>query len=109
MSAAAFVTGTVTGGNCVGGIAGNGVGTIKNCYALADVTAAGDSAGGIAGYAYNLSIENCYYSGKVSSNGNAGGIAGIASGTTTIKQLRFSGRKRNRHRLCKPHCRASNR
>ncbi|MFR1563305.1 MAG: stalk domain-containing protein [Anaerotignum faecicola] len=79
-----FVTGTVTGGNCVGGIAGNGVGTIKNCYALADVTAAGDSAGGIAGYAYNLSIENCYYSGKVSSNGNAGGIAGIASGTTTI-------------------------
>lgn len=57
----------MTGGNCVGGIAGNGVGTIKNCYALADVTAAGDSAGGIAGYAYNLSIENCYYSGKVSS------------------------------------------
>ena len=73
-----FVTGTVTGGNWVGGIAGNGVGTIKNCYALADVTAAGDSAGGIAGYAYNLSIENCYYSGEVSSNGNAGGIAGIA-------------------------------
>lgn len=73
-----FVTGKVKGSQSVGGIAGNGVGTIKNCYALADVTAAGDSAGGIAGYAYNLSIENCYYSGKVSSNGNAGGIAGIA-------------------------------
>ena len=44
-----FVTGTVTGGNCVGGIAGNGVGTIKNCYALANVTATGVNAGGIAG------------------------------------------------------------
>ncbi len=54
-----FVTGTVTGGNCVGGIAGNGVGTIKNCYALADVTAAGDSAGGIAGIARNSEIQNC--------------------------------------------------
>ena len=73
-----FVTGTVTGGKRVGGIAGNGVGTIKNCYALADVTAGGDSAGGIAGYAYKRTIENCYYSGEVSSNGNAGGIAGIA-------------------------------
>ena len=73
-----FVTGKVKGSQRVGGIAGDGVGKIKNCYALADVTAAGDSAGGIAGYAYNLSIENCYYSGKVSSNGNAGGIAGIA-------------------------------
>ena len=79
-----FVTGTVTGDREVGGIAGSGVGTIKNCYALANVTATGVNAGGIAGYAYNLSIENCYYSGKVSSNGNAGGIAGIASGTTTI-------------------------
>lgn len=79
-----FVTGTVTGGNHVGGIAGSGVGTIKNCYALADVTAGGDSAGGIAGDAFNVTIENCYYSGEVSSNGNAGGIAGIASGTTTI-------------------------
>ena len=81
-----FVTGTVTGGNCVGGIAGNGVGTIKNCYALADVTAAGDNAGynagGIAGYAYGVTIENCYYSGEVSASGSAGGIAGTAWGGT---------------------------
>ena len=73
-----FVTGKVKGSKSVGGIAGNGVGTIKNCYALADVTAAVDSAGGIAGYAHKRTIENCYYSGEVSSNGNAGGIAGIA-------------------------------
>lgn len=80
-----YVTGTVTGGSAVGGIAGWGVGTIKNCYALADVTAAGDNAagynaGGIAGYAYGVTIENCYYSGEVSSNGNSGGIAGYIAG-----------------------------
>lgn len=81
-----FVTGKVEGSESVGGIAGWGAGTIKNCYALADVTAAGNSAGGIAGYAFDfdVTIENCYYSGNVSAkNYNyAGGIAGTALGGT---------------------------
>ena len=81
-----FVTGKVEGSESVGGIAGWGAGKIKNCYALADVTAAGDSAGGIAGYAFDvtITIENCYYSGNVSAkNYNyAGGIAGTALGGT---------------------------
>lgn len=78
-----YVTGTVTGGSAVGGIAGWGVGTIKNCYALADVTAAGYNAGGIAGYyCSNFTIENCYYSGRVSASWSAGGIAGTALGGT---------------------------
>lgn len=78
-----YVTGTVTGGSAVGGIAGWGVGTIKNCYALADVTAAGYNAGGIAGYyCSNFTIENCYYSGNVSASKCAGGIAGTALGGT---------------------------
>ena len=83
-----FVTGKVKGSKSVGGIAGNGVGKIKNCYALADVTATGVNAGGIAGYAYGITIENCYYSGKVSAKW-AGGIAGYVSkpisGSTEIK------------------------
>ena len=81
-----FVTGKVEGSESVGGIAGWGAGKIKNCYALADVTAAGNSAGGIAGYAFDvtITIENCYYSGNVSAkNYNyAGGIAGTALGGT---------------------------
>ena len=84
-----FVTGTVTGEKFVGGIAGWGAGTIKNCYALANVTATGVSAGGIAGYyCSNFTIENCYYSGNVSAKW-AGGIAGYVSesisGSTEIK------------------------
>ena len=72
------------GSESVGGIAGWGVGTIKNCYALADVTAVSSKAGGIAGYAFDVTIENCYYSGNVSAkNYNyAGGIAGTALGGT---------------------------
>ena len=84
-----FVTGTVTGDREVGGIAGTGVGTIKNCYALANVTAtgvnAGVNAGGIAGKAYGVTIENCYYSGEVSAKNYAGGIAGYVSGAKTIR------------------------
>ncbi len=83
-----FVTGTVTGEKFVGGIAGNGAGTIKNCYALANVTATGVNAGGIAGKAHGITIENCYYSGRVSAKW-AGGIAGYVSesisGSTEIK------------------------
>ena len=77
-----FVTGKVEGSQRVGGIAGRGVGTIKNCYALADVTAAGVEAGGIAGNAYNCTIENCYYSGDVLAKNYAGGIAGVMDSTS---------------------------
>ena len=84
-----YVTGTVTGDREVGGIAGSGVGTIKNCYALADVTARDRIAGGIAGGTYNLTIENCYYGGDVLAKNYAGGIAGVMDSTsgssTTIK------------------------
>ena len=91
-----FVTGKkVEGLKKVGGIAGNACGTIKNCYALIDVTAksdfspntneAGNYAGGIAGDTFDVAIENCYYSGNVSARNYAGGIAGFASGSTIIK------------------------
>ena len=80
-----FVTGKVEGLQRVGGIAGNGVGKIKNCYALANVTATGVNAGGIAGKAYGVTIENCYYSGEVSAKNYAGGIAGYVSGAKTIR------------------------
>ena len=80
-----FVTGKVKGSQRVGGIAGQGIGIIRNCYALADVTARTAIAGGIAGRAYNLTIENCYYGGKVSAGSfadySAGGIAGETYGS----------------------------
>lgn len=80
-----FVTGKVEGSQRVGGIAGQGIGIIRNCYALADVTARTAIAGGIAGRAYNLIIENCYYGGKVSAgsfaDNSAGGIAGETYGS----------------------------
>lgn len=84
-----FARGKVEGLQKVGGIAGKGVGTIKNCFALADVTARDRIAGGIAGGTYNLTIENCYYGGDVLAKNYAGGIAGVMDSTsgssTTIK------------------------
>ena len=79
------VAGKIEGDTFVGGIAGQGIGIIRNCYALADVTARTAIAGGIAGRAYNLIIENCYYGGKVSAgsfaDNSAGGIAGETYGS----------------------------
>ena len=77
-----FVTGKVEGLQRVGGIAGQGIGIIRNCYALADVTARTDIAGGIAGMTYNLTIENCYYGGDVLAKNYAGGIAGVMDSTS---------------------------
>ena len=77
-----FVTGKVEGSQRVGGIAGQGIGIIRNCYALADVTARTAIAGGIAGNAYNCTIENCYYSGDVLAKNYAGGIAGVMDSTS---------------------------
>ena len=77
-----FVTGKVEGLQRVGGIAGQGIGIIRNCYALADVTARTDIAGGIAGMTYNLTIENCYYGGDVLAKNYVGGIAGVMDSTS---------------------------
>ena len=105
-----FVTGTVTGDKEVGGIAGYGVGTIKNCYALANVTATatatatGVNAGGIAGYAYGVTIENCYYSGEVSAKNYAGGIAGTAW-RGTIQNCVSLAESVSGSDYVKPHCR----
>jgi len=78
-----YVTGTVTGSDIAGGLAGTlnrsafDYGSITNCYA--DVTVSGAiSAGGLVGFVFcDLSaITNCYSLGNISGNGHSGGIVG---------------------------------
>jgi hypothetical protein len=101
-----YSTGTVNGGDYVGGIAGYvGNGSIENSYSTGDVrgvivaggiagcvssggriansysaggVGGGDFAGGVAGYVDNGGIENSYSTGMVSGTSFAGGIAGYA-------------------------------
>lgn len=76
------VSGTVTGGNNVGGLCSSNLGTIRNCCNEATVKVTGNYAGGIA--ASNAAIgvlENCYNLGTVVADGEfAGGICAYNDG-----------------------------
>jgi len=86
-----YVTGTVSGNNNIGGVAGNvgvylyGSGSIVNCYST--VTVSGNyNVGGVAGSVNQGSITNCYATGSVSSSNNTcvGGIIGyVINGSIT--------------------------
>ena len=83
-------SGSVTGGNRVGGIAGYGdVCTFINCYNKANITSlsGSDGCGGLAGVAReNASFYGCFNMGKVyAKNTAAGGITGWAQGNATIR------------------------
>jgi len=84
-----YVTGTITGAGCVGGIVGeNGGGTIENCYSTADVTETYYGwAGGITANNYsNGKVNNCYATGIINgtASGPSGGVVGFyQSGTVS--------------------------
>ena len=64
------VSGSVSGSNYVGGIAGRNDGTVRNCYNTASVS--GDSTiGGVVGYNGDT-VTNCYNTGEVSGSDSGG-------------------------------------
>ena len=67
---------SVSGANCVGGIAGQNDGTVENCSVNGTVTGKGfTDTGGIAGSNYGT-ISGCSAEGTVMGSVNVGGIAG---------------------------------
>ncbi|MCC8076375.1 MAG: InlB B-repeat-containing protein [Clostridiales bacterium] len=83
-----IVSGSVTGGNYVGGLAGASGGTITNC--ASHCTVSGSSyVGGFVGYvSANTSVDansvsNCYSTGTVSGSSYVGAFTSESSGTVT--------------------------
>lgn len=81
-----YATGKVSGEYIIGGFAGfstmafapNRINTIKNSYAIVDVTAILERAGGFVGSPqFNMVVENVYSVGKVTSPLLAGAFAGL--------------------------------
>ena len=75
-----FVTGNVSAETNdwytrLGGIVGNNLGTFKNSYSSANVSADASHVGGFAGQ-NSGSLNNCYSSGSVSGAKRAGGLVG---------------------------------
>ena len=63
------------GGGLVGGTQSGAMSTISNCYVTGKIT--GEStAGGLIGFATNVSVSNCYTTCDVSGNNNVGGLIG---------------------------------
>ncbi len=72
-----YATGNVTGGgNGVGGLVGENIGTVENSYATGNVS--GDTyIGGLVGSNYEGTVENSYATGNVSGESDVGGLVGM--------------------------------
>lgn len=84
-------TGSVSGANDVGGLAGllSG-GTISNCSVDIDVTGSGNT-GGFVGYTSGGDYSSCSSAGKVSGSLNVGGFVGYSSGNDSFTNCGFKG------------------
>ena len=80
-----YVTGTVTGRNHVGGLAGwNAGGTITNSYTTGTVTGKGDNVGGLTGWS-NKAIAHSHSDASVTGSRDwVGGLVGENTDTGTI-------------------------
>ncbi|QWC19154.1 GLUG motif-containing protein [Halorubrum sp. 2020YC2] len=77
-------SGSVTGHGNVGGLVGVSRGTVTRAHASVDVTADGEIAGGVVGYAFKPSaINHSNASGAVSGGGYVGGLVGYLYGEVT--------------------------
>ena len=79
-------TGSVTGANKAGGLAGCASGTISGCYSHATVSGT-TYAGGLVGMAGNAVIENSYAKADVTATSNAGGLVAYYSSNTTKAKI----------------------
>ena len=80
-----YNTGKVSGYQEVGGVCGeNNAGYIANCYNTGAVSVNTSLVGGVCGYNYYGTITNCYNTGEVSGNSDVGGVCGAnRDGTVT--------------------------
>ena len=78
---ASYANGSVSGNNCIGGLAGyNYIGTIITSYASGPARGTGHCIGGLVGQNYGTIITS-YASGAVSGNQHIGGLVGYNEGT----------------------------
>ena len=71
-----YNTGSVTGSNGVGGVAGHNSSSITDCYNTGSVTGK-DYVGGVAGSNSGFgTVTNCYNTGSVTGKNKVGGVAG---------------------------------
>ena len=69
--------GSVAGNARVGALVGQLYESVMtNCYAVGQVSGAGNNVGGLVGYSQSATIKDCYATGNVSGNQYVGGLVG---------------------------------
>lgn len=78
----ADITGDFATATNLGGIIGNGTGTISRCYNTGNITGKGKQVGGIIGNntSTSLPVTDCYNSGNITASECAGGFGGFSRG-----------------------------
>jgi hypothetical protein len=71
------------GGYVVGGLVGISYGTVSNCYATGNVTAASGVGGGLVGWNRYGTVSNCYATGNITGERYVGGLVGTNRGTVS--------------------------
>ncbi|WP_018388015.1 GLUG motif-containing protein [Ancylobacter sp. FA202] len=74
-----YATGAVNGRNYVGGLAGSTGDMVSESYATGAVTATGDTVGGLVGL-NGMAVQNSYATGAVTGGSNTGGLVGTNYG-----------------------------
>ncbi|MBE0650264.1 MAG: T9SS type A sorting domain-containing protein [Bacteroidales bacterium] len=83
-----YVTGSISGTSCVGGLVGGNQGAIQGCYASSAVSGTSD-VGGLIGE-NQATVENCYSTSSVSGTLDVGGLVGWNKGTLGIASISYS-------------------
>lgn len=95
-----FSTGSVSGGNYLGGLIGYSRATITNTYSTGSVTATSSFVGGLVGYQSDNVISNSYSKSKVTSSfDNIGGLVGLLSNNASISKSYASGEVSGRNTI----------
>ena len=74
-----YSTADVNGTNGVGGLMGSNTGTVMDCYSSGSVTGTGHGAGGLVGWNTGGNLSNCHTMGDVNGYYAVGGLAGMNS------------------------------
>ena len=85
------ISGAVTGGSYVGGLAGRNHGTIENCQSAVSVSGTVQAIGGLVGF-NNGTISNSKNTGPVEGMMNVGGVAGYNSNNCEMNGCVNTGR-----------------
>ncbi|MCL2511775.1 MAG: autotransporter-associated beta strand repeat-containing protein, partial [Bacteroidales bacterium] len=77
-----YATGSVSGNQSVGGLAGIVYpGNLSNCYTTGSVSGTSSWIGGVVGYLFSsCTVSNCYSTATVSGNSSIGGVVGTSYG-----------------------------